>query len=326
MKLNYFTYTITFKESGQVSNICIADIIDCYCSYQKNEAILEKFNESTSKKLYFAKAEAYSDIYYLMVPASLANYRSLNKGSGVIKDLDDVLDDGDSLEKLTYVHFDDKKPILGVTSSLGGASVDDLQYYLNEVINGIYVEGIEKYHLQIIPLQNEVGKESVSKLKLISQASVILNGSTAIGGIFSGLLTSNTSDSNVEIGLTIKRTGSKKGIEKDIGPLLKLIESDTNDKEFKEVHLRAKRNSLQENIKDYFLDKSAIIFDLINPYLKTPIESQVKGKRYENQSIIEAYDAYIASLGDRISATTSCQEWPRLKKIKTYQTDDGTEK
>lgn len=318
MKLNYFTYTITFKEAGLVSNICITDIIDCFCTYQKSESILEKFNEETFKRLYLVKATDHTEIFYLMVPASLANYRSLNKNSGTVKDIEDILDDGESLEKVTYVHFDSKKPILGVSSSVGGASVDDLEYYLNDVINSLYGKDIEKYHLKIIPLKQEVSKDSVTKLKLISQAGVTLNSSTAMKGIFSGLLTSDTSDCNVEIGLTIKRTGSKIGIEKDIKPLLKLIEADTENKEFAKVHLRAKRNSLQENIKDYFLDQSAIIFDYVNPNLKTKLETQIKQKRYENQSVIEALETYTANLGDRISVTTPCQEWPRLSQSDTY--------
>lgn len=323
MKLNYFTYTVTFKETGKVCNICIADIVEIYSKYQNKKSVLEKYHDKSSKKLYFAKAGIYLDVYYLMVPASLANYRTLNKGSGVIKDLDEVLEDGDSLEKVTYIHFDKTMPIIGVTSSLGGASVDDLQYYLNEVLNGIYDPDIEKYQLKIIPLQSEVTKSSIGNLKLISQANVILNGKTSMNGIFSGLLTGDTSDNNVEISISVKRTGVKNGIEKDIKPLLDLIQSDTNGKEFAEVHLRAKRNSLQENIKDYYLDHSMILFDIINPYLKASIEVQIQDKRYSNQSVVDAYNTYIEGLNGRITTDHSCVNWSKLSQKETYIAEEA---
>ncbi|GAA0820722.1 hypothetical protein GCM10009111_26630 [Colwellia asteriadis] len=323
MKLNYYAYTITFKDTGKICNICISDIVEVYCKHQSKKSILEKYHDKSSKNLYFAKAEIYPDVYYLMVPASLANYRTLNKGSGVIKDLNEVLEDGDSLEKVTYIHFDKSKPIIGVTSSLGGASVDDLEYYLNEILNGIYGPDIKKYQLKVIPLQSEVSKSSVGKLKLISQANVILNGKTSMNGILSGLLASNTPDNNVEISISVKRTGIKNGIEKDIKPLLDLIQSDTNGKEFAEVHLRAKQNSLQENIKDYFLDHSMILFDIINPYLKASIEMQIQDKRYANQSIVDAYNAYIEGVSDRITTDHSCSNWSKLSNKDTYLIDES---
>jgi len=319
MKLNYFTYTVTFKGTGSVCNICVADIVDIYCKHQSKKSILEKYHDKSSKKLYFAKAEMHLDIYYLMVPASLANYRSLNKGSGVIKDLGEVLEEGDSLERLTYIHFDNSKPIIGVTSSLGGASVDDLEYYLNEVLNGIYSPNVEKYQLKIIPLQSEVSKSSIGNLKLISQASVILNGKTSMNGIFAGLLTGDTSDNNVEISINVKRTGIKNGIERDIKPLLDLIKSDTEGNEFAQVHLRAKRNSLQDNIKDYYLDQSMTLFDIINPNLKASIESQIQDKKHSNQSVVDSYNSFIGGLDGRITADISCINWPKLLNKGTYE-------
>ena len=137
-----------------------------------------------------------------MVPASLANYRTLNKGSGVIKDLDDILEDGDSLERITYIHFDEIKPIIDVTSSLGGASVEDLGYYLNEVLNGICETNVEKYQLRVIPLQSAVSKASVEKLRFMSQASVILNGKTSMNRMLKGSLSGAASDNNVEISMS----------------------------------------------------------------------------------------------------------------------------
>ncbi|MCF2950492.1 hypothetical protein L0668_20455 [Paraglaciecola aquimarina] len=323
MKLNYFTYTVIFKDTGTVCNICIADIVENYCKHQSKKSVLEKYHDKSSKKLYFAMAGTFPDVYYLMVPASLANYRTLNKGSGVIKDLDEVLEDGDSLEKVTYIHFDKSKSIIGVTSSLGGASVDDLQYYLNEVLNGIFEPDIEKYQLKIIPLQSELTKSSVGNLRLISQANVILNGKTSLNGIISGLLTGDTSDNNVEISINIKRTGVKNGIEKDIKPLLDLIQSDISGKDFAEVHLRAKRNSLQENIKDYYLDHSMILFDIINPYLKASIEIQIQDKRYSNQAVIDAYNTYIEGVDGRITTNHSCTNWSKLSVKETYLTEDN---
>jgi hypothetical protein len=318
MKLNYYAYTVTFKDTGVTANICIADIVHFYCKCQKEESVLEKYREASSKKLYLARAESFASIYYLMSPASLINYKTLNKGSGIIKDLNDVLEDGDSLEKLTYVHFDDKISMLGVTSSSGGASVEDLQYYLNEMLNGLHLKQTHKYEVKIFPLQSKVPKSSVTSLKFISEATVVLNESTGLAGIVSGLIAGGASN-NVEVSISIKRTGKKKGIEKSIKPLLDIIESDTNDDNFSKVHLRAKRDNLNENIKDYFLDQSSILFDIINPYQKSPVENQIQEKSYMNYAITEAHSSYIASLGDRASSEANCVDWSKLTDSKSYE-------
>jgi hypothetical protein len=319
VKLNYYTYTTTFKDTGAISGACIKDILDNYCKYQKNKHILEKVVEKSSKKLYLAKAVSYSEVYYLMVPASLNNYRSLNKSSGEIRDLKEILDEGDSLEKVTYIYIDDKRPIIGISASLGGATDDDLQYYLNEVLNGVHEEEEDKYKFKLSSLQNELKKTNVGKLKLISQANVLLNNENSLGGMFKGLLTGGTSDNNIQIGLTFKRVGNKKGIESAITPLLGLIAEDINSKEFAEIHLRAKQNSLSENIKDYFLDHSMILYDVLNPYLVASIETQVQDRPFSNESLNTAYSGYLKEYSENLTKKTSCSNWKALSKKATYE-------
>ena len=320
MKLNYYTYTTKFKESGTISSVCMKDILDNYFKYQTNKNNLEKVVEKTSKKLYLAKATSYTEVYYLMVPASLNNYRSLNKSSGEIKDLKEILDEGDSLEKVTYVYLDDKRPIIGISASLGGATNDDLQYYLNEVLNGVHEEEDDKYTFELAPLLNELKKSNVGKLKFISQANVLLNNKSSLGQILQGLLIGGTSNNNVEIGITLKRVGNKKGIENDITPLLDLIAKDKDSKEFAEIHLRAKQNSLQENIKDYFLDHSMTLYDILNPNLKASIETQVQERPFSNESLNNAYSGYLKEYSDNLTKTASCSNWGALSEKATYDT------
>lgn len=319
MKLNYYTYTTTFIDTGSISGVCIKDILDNYCKYQKQKHILEKIIEKTSKKLYLAKAMSYSDVYYLMVPASLSNYRSLNKSSGEIKDLKEILNDGDSLEKVTYIYIDDKRPIIGISASLGGATNDDLEYYLNEVLNGVHEEEGDKYKFKMSPLENELKKTNVGKLKFISQANVILNNKNSLKGMFKGLLAGGTSDNNIQIELTFKRVGNKNGIENTIKPLLGLIAKDKNSKDFAEIHLRAKKDSLAENIKDYFIDQSMILYDVLNPYLVASIETQVQERPYSSESLNTAYSSYLKEYSKNLTKKVSCINWLELSKKAAYE-------
>jgi hypothetical protein len=315
MKLNYYTYTITFNETGDVGDLCIKDIIDVYCNFQTNEKELEKTTDNTSKKLYFAKASSYENVFYLMVPALLDNYRSLNKKSGVLKSLDTILEDGDSLEKITYVYINGDKPIVGVSKSLGGATDDDLEFYLNEVINGLHSASEHKYKLRLVPLESALAKSSASKMKFISEARVLLNNNSNYASVFDTFITGGMSNENVEVQIVLKRTGYKLGIQKDIAPILKLIEGDKEGVAFGGVHLRAKQTSLGENIKDYFLDHSAIIFDFINPHVKGNIEDQIQTKFYANELVIDAYKVHLAKYGMRITKSVPVVESPEWTKL-----------
>ncbi|WP_162047265.1 hypothetical protein [Vibrio taketomensis] len=156
MKLNYYTYTVLFKSSGVTCNICIKDIIDLYCAYQKKQSVLEKTNSTTSRKLYFAKAGKFSSVYYLMAPTQLNQYRKLDRTQGTVEDLKKLIGKG-SLEKVTYIHLDEKQPIIGIASSHGGASDEDVEFYLNNILNGF--NATPEYKLEIKPLHSGIKRK-----------------------------------------------------------------------------------------------------------------------------------------------------------------------
>ncbi|MDN4705718.1 hypothetical protein QYZ41_07960 [Vibrio parahaemolyticus] len=292
------------------------DIVDIFCQYQTNRASLVKVNKVTEKELYFAKADSFDTVYYLMTPTDLHEYRSLNKTSGTITDLKTLIGT-DSLEKVTYVHIDDKKPVIGIASSRGGATFEDLEFYLNEVLNGLSSD--TPYEISLKPLKSGVDRQDVKKLKMITQAKVVLDSGSGQMAKFAKLLTNNKASNNLEIEVTFKRSNAQaNSIEKDIEPLLSIIETDSGNNEFVHAYFRGKRDSLSEQVKDMYLDHSLVLYDMIVPKVRVSIEEQIEVKRYSNQQVDTLTDEFFASRKKKLKDTIPCTNWDKLKDAKSY--------
>ncbi|MEZ9631542.1 hypothetical protein AB4304_18865 [Vibrio breoganii] len=316
MKLNYYTYTVNFTKKGKRRKICVKDIVDIFCEYQTNNASLEKRNKVTERDLYFAKADTFSTVYYLMTPTDLHQYRSLDKTSGKITDLKTLIG-SDSLEKVTYVHIDDKKPVIGIAASRGGATDEDLQFYLNEILNGLSTGA--PYELTLKPLNSEIARTDVKKLKMISQAKVSLDSGSGQVAKLAKFFTNNTATNNLEIEISIKRTNAQaNSIEKDIQPLLDIIANDTQNHQFTQAYFRGKRNSLAESVKDMHLDKSLVLYDMVLPKARVSIEEQIEVKRYSNPQVDDLADDFFDSMKKKLKDTVPCVNWSKLKDSTSY--------
>ncbi|MFW1024348.1 hypothetical protein ACEWBM_11835 [Vibrio parahaemolyticus] len=305
-----------FTKKGKTRKVCIKDIVDIFCQYQTNRASLVKVNKVTEKELYFAKADSFDTVYYLMTPTDLHEYRSLNKTSGTITDLKTLIGT-DSLEKVTYVHIDDKKPVIGIASSRGGATFEDLEFYLNEVLNGLSSD--TPYEISLKPLKSGVDRQDVKKLKMITQAKVVLDSGSGQMAKFAKLLTNNKASNNLEIEVTFKRSNAQaNSIEKDIEPLLSIIETDSGNNEFVHAYFRGKRDSLSEQVKDMYLDHSLVLYDMIVPKVRVSIEEQIEVKRYSNQQVDTLTDEFFASRKKKLKDTIPCTNWDKLKDAKSY--------
>lgn len=316
MKLNYYTYTINFTKQGTKRKICIKDIVDIFCQYQTDETKLVKKNKSTERELYFAKSSLHDTVFYLMTPTDLHEYRSLDKSSGKITDLKTLIG-SDSLEKVTYVHIDSKRPIIGIATSRGGSTDEDLQFYLNQILNGLSSD--EPYELTLFPLSSKVNRSDVKKLKMISQAKVVLSSKSSQTAKLAKFLNNGKASKNLEIEISIKRTNAQaNSIEKDIAPLLDLIEHDTNSNDFAKVYFRGKRESLAEYVKDMHLDESLVQYDMIHPKSNRTIEDEVETKRYANPQVDALADDYFDSMHTKMKTVTPCTNWNKLKDLKSY--------
>lgn len=316
MKLNYYTYTIKFKSSGVTSKICIKDAIDIYCTYQKKQAVLEKVHNITSKKLYFAKAADYSSIYYLMTPTQLHSYRKLDKASGTIEDLQSLIGSG-SLEKVTYIHLDDQLPVIGIASSHGGAINDDVEFYLNQVLNGLSTT--DDYWLELKPINSGVAKSNIKNINLVSEAKVLVRSDSKQWGKLGSFLSAKANYDNLEIEIKVKRVSSSRAdIKSQIDPLLDIIQNDVGDKEFAKVYLKGKAYSDQETIKDILLDQTMVLFDVIYPKSGNTIESQIEDKRYANIQVERLAVKEFSKYSSKLQTVAPCQNWTKLIDSKSY--------
>lgn len=316
MKLNYYTYTIKFNTSGKTCNICIKDIIDIYCTYQKKQSALEKTNISTSRKLYFAKASSHTSVYYLMTPTELINYRRLDKKTGTVDDLKSIIGSG-SLEKVTYVHLDDKLPVIGIAPSHGGATDEDVEYYLNQVINGLIPQ--TEYKLNIKPINSGVAKNDIKKINMLSEAKVLLRSQSNQFSQLRSLFNNTKNTDNIEIEIRVKRVAhSKIDIKALIDPMLNVIRNDPDNKEFAEVYLRGKVNSAQETIKEIILDQTMILYDIVYPKSGNAIEDQIEEKRYLNNQVDTLANSEFSQYGNKINTIVPCPHWNKLEKSNSY--------
>ncbi|EME9800764.1 hypothetical protein ACUNB6_000009 [Vibrio alginolyticus] len=316
MKLNYYTYTIKFKSSGTTCKICVKDIIDFYCAYQKNQAILEKTHQNTSRKLYFAKAASYLSVYYLMTPAQLQNYRKLDKASGTIEDLQSIIGNA-SLEKVTYVHLDDQLPVIGIASSHGGATEDDVEFYLNQILNGLL--STPEYTLELKPINSGVSKSNVKNINLVSEAKVLMRNDSNQFSKLGSFLNASSSTDNLEIEIRVKRKAhSKADIKAQIDPLLEIIKNDPNNSDFAEVYLRGKAHSAQETIKDILLDQTMILFDVLYPKSGNTIEAQIQDKSYANGQVNTLANQEFSKYSSKLQTSAPCPNWINLKNKNFY--------
>lgn len=316
MKLNYYTYTIKFKSSGTTCKICVKDIVDLYCAYQKNQAILEKLHQKTSRKLYFAKASSYLSVYYLMTPTELHNYRRLDKASGTVEDLQSIIGNA-SLEKVTYVHLDDQLPVIGIAASHGGASEEDVEYYLNQVLNGLL--STPEYTLELKPINSGVAKSNVKNINLVSEAKVLMRNDSKQFGKLGAFLSASSNTDNLEIEIRVKRKAhSRADIKAQIDPLLEIIKNDPNSSDFAQVYLKGKAHSAQETIKDILLDQTMIMFDMIYPKSGNTIEAQIQDKRYANGQIDILANQEFSKYGTKIKTAAPCPNWANLKNQNSY--------
>ena len=316
MKLNYYTYTVKFTKKGKTRKICIKDIVDIYCKYQTDNAVLLKKNKVTERDLYLARSGSADSVYYLMTPTDLHQYRSLDLSSGKITDLKKLIG-SDSLEKVSYIHIDDSQPVIGIASSRGGATDEDLAFYLNQILNGL--SSGEPYELTLKPLKAGIDRSDVKKLKMISQAKVVLDSSSGQTSQLAKFLTGKKANSNLEIEISFKRTNAQaNSIEKDIQPLLDIIEKDSSNQQFTAAYFRGKQNSLAETVKDMYLDKSLVLYDMILPKAKVSIEDQIEVKRYSNPQVDALTDAYFSSLAKKIKDTIPCPDWKKLRDSNSY--------
>lgn len=77
----------------------------------------------------------------------------------------------DSLEKVT-TFIDPKHSIIGVTEGKGNADIDDLQFFINEILNQDF--SITYLYLRACTLKIEIKSTSATKFKLITEARVKL--------------------------------------------------------------------------------------------------------------------------------------------------------
>lgn len=316
MKLNYYTYTVKFTKSGKTRKICIKDIVDVFCKYQTNKSILLKKHKITERDLYLVRSGKKDSVYYFMTPTDLHEYRSLDLSSGKVTDLKKLIG-SDSLEKVSYIHIDDSQPVIGVANSRGGATNEDLAFYLNKILNGL--SSGDPYELTLIPLKAGINRSDVKKLKMISQATVVLDSSSGETSQLAKFLTGKKANNNLEIEISFKRTNAQaNSIEKDIQPLLEIIEKDNSNQQFAAAFFRGKQNSLAETVKDMYLDKSLVLYDMIIPKAKVSIEEQIEVKRYINQQVDTLTDLYFSSMAKKIKDTIPCQNWKKLKDSKSY--------
>ena len=316
MKLNYYTYTIYFLDTGTTCKVCIKDIVDLFCQEQKDKNKLEKLNKKTSKELYFAKSANFNSVYFLMTPTELHNYRSLDKSSGTIEDIKQLVGKS-SLEKVTYVHIDDDLPVIGIASSNGGASSDDLEFYLTKLLNGLISK--PNYILKLKPIHSGVSKSGVKNIKMLSEAKVLLRSDSKQFSKLNSFLNAKSSSDDIEIEIKIKRKkGSSSNISKNITPLLDIIKNDPTGQEFADIHLRGKANSLQENIKDILLDQTMILFDILYPKSNKAIEEQIQDKRYANKQVYTLTIAEFNKYTTKIKTTIPCSNWDKLKLKASY--------
>ena len=300
MKVNYFAYCIKDNSTGFTAFENISDIINLYCLH-KNKLELSK--DRSLKKLYLAKPEIYNDVYYFMTPAVLAGYKAVDRLSGIVNDLVSILGT-DSLEKVSYVYIDPTLPILGLASGRGCADIEDLIFFVESILNEKNKK--QRYKIQTNALKSEISKSSASDFKLITEAKIKLNNARAVD-VLSGFIGKSPSE-NMEVEIKIKRTNKKENIKDFINPLIKKINNDI-DKEYAEIYFRGKATELQSNIKDYLLDSSGNIFDVINPNIKMSMEEQIIEKRYRNQEVVDAFDNHFNSFNGRILENFDSRDW-----------------
>jgi len=310
MKVNYFSYYIKDNATGLSAFENICSIINNFCQFQdKNELA----KDHKLKKLYLATTSIHSDVFYLMTPAVLGGLKAVNRLQGVIKDIVSLLGT-DSLEKVAYLYIDPELPIIGFASGRGCADIDDLSFFIDEVLNTRKAK--KKYTIKFKPIKSKISKGDAKKFKLITEAKVRIESNKAVS-ILSGLLSKEPSE-NMAVEVTIKRTDKKENIKEFIAPLLKSL-SDKNDKNYAEVYLRAKADEFQSNVKEYILDSNGVIFDFLNPTLKSSMEEQLIEKRYKNQGVVDAANKIMASYSGRIPKSFDDEGWNKMKEIEFHK-------
>lgn len=304
MKLNYFAYTITDNNDSNIYFDNISDIIKSFC-LGRERALFEK--NKGLKKLYLAMPSTIQNIYYLTTPAVITAYKAVNRASGIVNDLSAVLGK-ESLEKVTYFYIDPSYPIIGITEGKGGADVDDLQFFINEILN--HGLSSQRFSFKISTLKVEINAKSATKFKLITEARVKLN-NTSVKDVVNGLFGKDLPE-NMEVEVVIKRTNRKENVKDYIAPLLTKLE-ESNEKNYAQIYFRAKADEFQSNIKSFILDKNQNIFDIINPHAKMSIEDQIIDKRYRNQVVTGECEAFIKEYTGRIKMTFSDNLWMMMK-------------
>ncbi|EMF4434167.1 MULTISPECIES: hypothetical protein [Klebsiella] len=308
MKLNYFTYRITDNRNQKVYFDNISDIVKNFCLHRK-KSLFEK--NKGLKRLYLAMPTSFNNIYYLTTPAITTAFKAVDRATGIVNDLSSVLGK-DSLEKVTYFFIDPKHSIIGVTEGKGNADIDDLQFFINEIINQDFQSQIFKFEL--CTLKIEIKSTSATKFKLITEARVKLN-NDSVADVINGLFGKEPSN-NMEVQIIVKRKDRKENVKDYIQPLLSSL-STSDDKEYAEIYFRAKADEFQSNVKEFILDQNQNIFDIINPQLKAKIEEQILEKRYKNQVVISEVDVYAQKFSGRIHSGIADSLWGELK-TETY--------
>ncbi|BBG67648.1 hypothetical protein [Serratia marcescens] len=311
MKLNYFTYRITDNRNQQIYFDNISEIIKNFCLHRK-KPLFEK--NRGLKRLYLAMPSSYDGIYYLTTPAITTAFKAVDRATGVVNDLSSVLGK-DSLEKVTYFFIDPKLSLIGVTEGKGNADIDDLQFFINEIINQDFKSQI--FTFELCTLKIEIKSRSASKFKLITEARVKLN-NDSVADVINGLFGKEPS-SNMEVQIIVKRKDRKENVKDYIQPLLTSL-STSDDKDYAEIYFRAKADEFQSNVKEFILDQNQNIFDIINPHLKAKIEEQILEKRYKNQVVISECDAYAQKFIGRIHSTITDSLWNEIKTENHHKT------
>lgn len=311
MKLNYFTYRITDNRNQKVYFDNISEIVKNFCLHRK-KSLFEK--DRGLKRLYLAMPKSFDNIYYLTTPAITTAFKAVDRATGVVNDLSSVLGK-DSLEKVTYFFIDPKLSLIGVTEGKGNADIDDLQFFINEIINQDFQSQI--FSFELCTLKIEIKSKSASKFKLITEARVKLN-NDSVADVINGLFGKEPS-SNMEVQIIVKRKDRKENVKDYIQPLLSSL-STSDDKNYAEIYFRAKADEFQSNVKEFILDQNQNIFDIINPHLKAKIEEQILEKRYKNQVVINECDAYAQKFIGRIHSTITDSLWNEIKTENHHKT------
>ncbi|TQF71137.1 hypothetical protein [Pseudoalteromonas luteoviolacea] len=284
MKLNYYTYEIYNESKGTYHFENLSKLIENYCQSKAGMKQRKIKNPTNGRELYLAASDV-SNVFFLLCPAIVRDFKSVSKSTGKISNIKELLPD-ESLEKVTYIYIDERSNFIAMTNPLGGARHADLQLYLNSILDERIKQVTEQeFSIRLIALESTVTKSSLKKMHHISRADININKKSALEKFFSGKDETKAFD-DLEITISFKRKdGKKRSIGSNLAPVLDAIIDDVNSEDFGDVHLKARLNSLSEHVKDVYLDQTKNVYEVIYTSSSKKIEIQIQECSHANENV-----------------------------------------